>query len=357
MNRQIKMESVLELPHGKKNGRNSEGAFIKLKNGSLMFAYTRFVTEGDFGDGHIACRNSKDGGRSWDNKDRIIVENDALTTMSVSLLRLNEGRIALFYCRKTDLVNCTPHVRFSDDEGDTWSHATPLITAPGYYVMNNDRVIRYHDGRIIVPLGCHRAISDTKISHRSITIVLFSDDNGETWKESDNWVLPPQFSISGFQEPGIVQLMDRRIMGWARTDTGYQWVFFSHDRGETWSEAKPAPEFLSPESPMLIKRNPFDNHALYAIWNDLYPRYNLPDSKPSSWRRTPFVMARSRNEGKTWESHTVIENDPWHGFCYPALYFLSDAILAAYCCGTSNGTQGEGVLNDSRIIRIDKSTL
>jgi hypothetical protein len=38
----MKSELVLDLPHGKNNPRNSEGAFVSLKNGQILYAYTRF---------------------------------------------------------------------------------------------------------------------------------------------------------------------------------------------------------------------------------------------------------------------------------------------------------------------------
>ena len=354
----INMNSVLELRHSENNGRNSEGAFLDLKDGRIMFAYTHFVTAGDFGNGYIACRYSADGGRSWTSEDRVLIENDAVNVMSVSLLRVSEKRIAIFYLRKSDHINCTPYLRFSDDEGENWSKPIAITTAPGYYVGNNDRAIKYHDGRILMPTAYHRAVSSKNITGRAFDIIFYSDDGGETWQESNNWILPPQFSTTGLHEPGIVELFDRRIMAWARTDTGCQWVYFSNDRGESWGDAKPAPEFLSPTSPMQIKRNPFDGHALYAVWNDQNPRYNLPEAQEvSSWKRTPLVVAVSRDEARSWEGHTLIETDPTHGFCYPAIHFLADGILLAYCCGTSNGEPGECVLNDLRITRIEGPTI
>jgi hypothetical protein len=350
----MKVSPVLELAHAAGNERNSEGAFIDLADGRILFAYSRFTTGSDFGDGSIACRCSSDRGLSWDAADRIIVPNAHVTTMSVSLVRASRHRIALFYLIKADLVSCRPCVRFSDDEGDTWSEPTMIAPASGYYVLNNDRVLQYHDGRLLVATGYHRRIGETTCSSRAIAIIFYSDDQGQTWQESDNWVLPPQFSHTGLHEPGLVQLMDRRIMGWARTDTGCQWVFFSSDRGESWSEARPATEFLSPTSPLTIKRNPHDPARLYAAWNDHAPRYSLPDCEPASWRRTPLVLAVSDDDARTWQGHRVIESAPDHGYCYIAMHFLSaHALLLAYCCGSSDGAPGNGVLNDLRITRVE----
>lgn len=43
--------SVLELPAGESNFRNSEGDFILLKGGDILFAYSKFV--GNSGDDRI----------------------------------------------------------------------------------------------------------------------------------------------------------------------------------------------------------------------------------------------------------------------------------------------------------------
>jgi len=41
--------------------------------------------------------------------------------MSVSLLRLQNGEIALFYLLKNSEQDCRPVMRLSRDEGTTWS--------------------------------------------------------------------------------------------------------------------------------------------------------------------------------------------------------------------------------------------
>ncbi len=95
---------VLELPAGPGNPRNSEGSFVALKDGRILFAYSRYRGAMDWADhatADIAARTSADGGRTWSQDDRIIVPNEGrLNVMSASLLRLADGRVALFYLRK-----------------------------------------------------------------------------------------------------------------------------------------------------------------------------------------------------------------------------------------------------------------
>ena len=86
----------LELPPGPNNPRNSEGAFMPLKDGRILFAYSRYYgnSNADHAPAEIAARYSSDKGRSWTTNDEIIVKNECgQNVMSVSLLRLRSGEI------------------------------------------------------------------------------------------------------------------------------------------------------------------------------------------------------------------------------------------------------------------------
>ena len=116
-------QATLRLTPGPGNPRNSEGDFIQLKDGRIMFVYTRFTGGGsDHAQAHLAARFSNDDGRTWTAKDKTVLSNEGgLNIMSVSLLRLHNGDVALFYLRKNSLKDCRPLMRRSADEGKTWS--------------------------------------------------------------------------------------------------------------------------------------------------------------------------------------------------------------------------------------------
>lgn len=87
--------------------------------------------------------HSEDEGRTWSREPQVVVEKGvAANVMSVSLLRLQSGRLALFYLIKNSLLDCRPVLRISTDEAVTWSEPRPVGEAPGYFVLNNDRVIQ-----------------------------------------------------------------------------------------------------------------------------------------------------------------------------------------------------------------------
>ena len=132
------------LPPGPGNPRNSEGAFGQLKDGRVLFVYTHFTGGGgDNATAHLAGRISSDGGRTWSHDDVVILANEGeMNVMSVSLLRLHSGAIALFYLRKNSEHDCHLYMRLSTDEACSWGEPVLCTPGPGYYVVNNDRVIQ-----------------------------------------------------------------------------------------------------------------------------------------------------------------------------------------------------------------------
>ncbi|MDH7569773.1 MAG: sialidase family protein, partial [Armatimonadota bacterium] len=76
------------LPPGPGNPRNSEGDFIQLQDGRILFVYTHFTGGGeDHATAHLAGRFSSDGGYTWTPDDVVVLPNEgAMNVMSVSLL-------------------------------------------------------------------------------------------------------------------------------------------------------------------------------------------------------------------------------------------------------------------------------
>ena len=325
---------VLDLVPGVNNPRNSEGAFMPLTDGRILFAYSRYygTSRSDNATADIAARYSCDKGATWTDKDEIIVKNHGgMNVMSVSLIRLHSGEIALFYLLKNSNSDCRPVMRRSFDEGKTWSEPTMCITDEiAYYVLNNDRVIQLKDGRILFAVSKH-TFPGGKFDGKGVVTTYSSDDNGKTWRRGKSMldVVSPSGRKYAAQEPGVVELKDGSVLLWIRTNAGSQFMSRSTDRGETWSA--PQPSWLrAPLSPATIKRLPTGD--LLAVWNDHESRFDLKHKDGWDGKRTPLSAAISSDEGKTWHGAKMIESDPKGHFCYIAIQPLDDeTVLLGYC--------------------------
>lgn len=313
------------LPPGPGNARNSEGDFIQLKDGRLLFIYSHFTDKtDDDGKAYLASRVSSDEGRTWSQKDVVVFDSeDAQNLMSVSLLRLKDGRIALFYLRRCSLSDCRPMMMTSEDEGKTWSKPTMCINDEvGYYVVNNDRVIQLKSGRLVIPTALH-IVLEGLIVKPGKGICYLSDDSGRTWRRS-SVIEPPKGCESGLQEPLVAELKDGRLMLLARSDQGCQLRSWSTDGGATWSSIEKS-DIISPRSPATLKRIPKTGDLL-LVWND----HKNVDAA-NRWKRTPYNIAISKDDGKTWQNEKTIEDNPDGCYCYTAVDFVGNGVLLAYC--------------------------
>lgn len=323
-------ETVLGLTPSADNPRNSEGDFITLKDGRILFVYSHYTagTGGDHDPAFLAGRYSHDGGMSWTTEDVIVVENEGgMNVMSVSLLRLQNGEIALFYLRKNSTEDCIPMMRISKDEARTWSDPIPCITdRKGYFVLNNDRVVQLKDGRLLMPVALHN-VPGGKWENRAALYCYHSDDNGRTWHASSQ---VPNSGETITQEPGVIEMKDGRIMMYIRASGGLQQLSYSSDRGETWSHIEPG-NIPSPLSPATIEKVP-ESGDWILVWNN-----NDGTNPGTANKRTPLTVAISKDEGQTWERVKHIHDDPDGWYCYTAIHFVDNKhLLLSYCAGSQS---------------------
>lgn len=334
---------VLKLPSGYNNPRNSEGDFIGLNDGRIMYVYSKYVGTSsgtDHDEAFLAARYSSDKGVSWTNTDRQIVERESggLNVMSVSLLRLQNGNIALFYLLKNSTTDCKPMMRISTDEGETWGSAIPCITdKAGYFVLNNDRVIQLKDERLMLAVALHQVPGGTW-SDIGKLYAYYSDDNGLTWTASEQ--VPNEGNVA-HQEPGLIELNNGDVRMFSRTNASVQYYSLSKDRGKTWTPSEPSNIVSANWSPASITRNPYTGDQL-LVWN-----HNDSSDPLTKYRRTPLNLALSRDDGNTWIYEQVLE-DRGGSFCYTAVHYAEDFILLGYMDMDMKG---------STIIRIDKGLI
>ena len=343
---------IHELPPATGNPRNSEGAFLRLKDGRLMYVYSRY--KGDSWGDQAGCGIAVIyfDGCAW-SEPEVLFSPESLGTkniMSVSLLRMENDDIGLFFIVRDNgdgFSDIRLHLFRSGDEGKTWDKPICCIPDPGYNVTNNDRVIRLKSGRLIVPSSLH-IVDFTKGKFNPGGTVRFtcSDDDGKTWRNiGDFYRFESRFDQNGFQEPGVIELEDGRIFCWTRTDLGRHYELLSCDGGETWSAPKPS-IFTAPLSPLSMKRLP--DGRLFAVYNPI-PNYNTRVCSKAGWGRTPLVGALVNQDITRIEQTFLIEDDPEAGYCYCAIHPEADRMFLAYCCGDA---KDEGCLQRLRLTEI-----
>ena len=173
------------------NQRNGEGAFIKLKDGTIMFGFTEF-TANDWEDdveARISCIFSKDNGETWSEKSVLFERpTDSKNIMSLSFLRMNNNDIGAFYIVKnldgTDKIV----ISRSADEGKTWSDpisCMQCLEEQDYYVLNNDRVLKLSNGRILFAVAKHTVLNTDKDFEPGEIHFFLSDNDGESFEKTD----------------------------------------------------------------------------------------------------------------------------------------------------------------------------
>lgn len=354
---------VCELPPTAENRRNSEGAFITLKNGDILFAYSHYAGKSwaDDANADIYAVVSKDNGESFSEPflffDHLTV--NAQNVMSVSLHRMANGDLGMIFLAKRGNGLCLPLLVRSTDEGKHWSDPVNVFNEEDYYCVVNDRIIVGENGRLIVPASRHRVTEWHIVDGESRVLatdagtlsVFCSDDDGASWKATfEGGKIPFSRGVKGgLAEPCAVHLGNGRVWCVVRNESGRQYECFSDDNGESFSELLPS-WFTSAEAPMSVKR--LSDGRVLALWNPV-PKYNgRPDKVDGvlTLCRTPFAMATSSDNGETFQNMKILEDDPKAGFCYTAIHETADGcVLLGYSAG---GTGDECCLNRQRIRKI-----
>ncbi len=331
------------------NPRNSEGSFLRLRDGRIAYAYSRYRgnDSGDHAYAEIAAIFSRDNGETF-SEPRILVKPnldeaaDETNCMSVSLYRLQNGDVGLFYLLKRHNIVSEVLLRRSADEMESFGEPVRCVSDyPGYYVVNNDRVVRTSAGRLLIPAAIHpsamgRYGPNARYDGRARAAFYASDDDGYTWRQISDMIALTggAYSGTGLQEPGLVEFAPGVLYAYFRTDLGRHYESVSIDGGTTWFAPQPS-RFTGPASPLLIKKNEYSG-KYYAVWNPVPEYFGRAHARVWTGGRTPLVIAEGTLDGFGihWGAPKVIEDDPNAGFCYPAIMFLDEheAILA-YCAG------------------------
>ena len=241
---------------------------------------------------------SKDQGKSWDT---ITVEDGRLygkcSPISGEYLRLMSGpKQSVIALRSEGGIDGTWHQTKIDNNG-------AIMIKPLIYIRQGTRAIA----------GFHTV-------HRNGCGVYYSDDDGLSWKKS-NQVNAPAHQPGGIHqgtrwnhgavEPSIVELSDGRLWMLIRTARDELYESFSYNGGETWSEAKPSRFYGTITMPTLFK---LSGGRILLLWCNTT---TLPEVGYHNgyWEdvftnRDAIHAAISNDDGQTWQGFRELYLNP-----------------------------------------------
>jgi sialidase-1 len=264
-------------------------SIMATQQGTLL-AFCEGREAGDTGDIDILLKRSEDNGKTW--SEEMVVWDDGLNTCGNPCPVVDEetGRIWLFLTwnngkdHERDIINKRsqdtrwPYLCYSDDDGKTWSEPEKIPglknASWGWYATGPGIGIQlkrgHYKGRLVIPANHSYDDPEGNIHNGPYGFgshVLFSEDNGETWKMSEP-IRP------GCNESQVAELSDGTlVMNMRSYNNQYsRAVAFSKDGGKSWSEIEH--DFQLVESKCqasLLNFGEYKKENLYLFSNPAVP--------------------------------------------------------------------------------------
>jgi len=187
--------------------------------------------------------------------------------------------------------NCRLMIRSSADHGVTWSDDAEFLGDDLRAVPRNP-ALTLANGEMVLPL---EAIVDGVEG----SVFLIGSAGGTRWRQGG-------FTPGGSQ-PAVIQRRDGTLFSLMRKAPRLTQIE-STDGGETWTDAVPS-AIRNPDAGISMTR--LTNGHLVLVFND------------SETLRTPLSIARSTDEGRTWETPLHLESNPGE-YSYPCVIQTRD---------------------------------
>ncbi len=270
---------------------------VEVAPGRLLAAWFGGKAEGA---NDVKIWQSAFDGKTW-SPPVAVAEERGYPTWNPVLFQSSKKTLFLFYKAGRSPMTWSGFVKRSGDGGKTWSKAD--ILPAGLLGPIKNKPIE-HKGAILAPTSVE--------SHRTWSSwVERSTDDGKTWTRHGPIAVPGK--PFGNIQPTLFVTSKGTILALCRT-RGMSLIAQaeSADDGLTWSEAK-----------LTALPNPGSGiDGVRAADGTFYLAYNH-----TKLGRSPLNLARSTDDGKTWQMVATVEEAPLAEFSYPALIQTSDGKL------------------------------
>ena len=298
---------------------------VLLPDGSVLAAWFGGSKEGA-DDVAIWCAR-REGGR-WSTPLRVS-ELEGVPHWNPVLFQADGGPIHLYYKVGRTIPAWQTWVRTSKDGSHTWSASRPLVEGDrGGRGPVKNKPIRLLDGTWLAPASIEGKKWDA--------FVDISHDRGQSWTQSEIVPLrrsglgtkpqptpsaPPVPDLS-FQGKGVIQPTlwesePNNVHMLLRSSQGRILRSDSVNGGQTWCTAYPT---LLPNNNSGIDLTKLPGGALALAYNPVGENWGA---------RTPLVLAISEDNGNTWGSEKVLEDQEGE-YSYPAIVSRGNEIALTY---------------------------
>lgn len=290
-------------------------AIINTKKGTILaFAEGRKNTSSDTGDIDLVMKRSDDNGKTW--SELIVLRDDGANVCGnpAPVQDRITGKIFLLSTwnlgtdREPEIIKGTSKdtrrifVMVSSDDGRTWSEAKELTKSVKksdwtWYATGPCHGIQIINGnfrnRLIIPCDHIESGTEKYFSH-----IIYSDDNGETWKPGGT---TPQDQVN---ECSVAELAGGKLMlnmrNYDRTQKSRK-IALSEDGGLTWSDIYSDPVLAEPicQASLLSWFKSRRGEVIMLFLN--------PADENS---RRNMTLRRSYDQGKTWPVSKVLHAGP-----------------------------------------------
>ena len=306
-------------------------------------------------------RISEDGGRTWTEPQRAFAFPAGKGVSGSNLLLVaHDGSVHIFSLRFYSLGRDKERSwhsvllhTVSKDGGKTWSALKEIDFGHDYTGALNC-ALQMDNGRILVPLSY---LDEQRTSGRFVSMVVYSDDDGQTWGRSNDCAVSSggEYIESGACEPVVVQFRSGMVWMVIRTQTGYFWESFSND-GAIWTPPR-GTRIVASNAPAGVLR--LRDGRIVMFWNNLYGE---PFHEGISYARQYLHGAISDDEGQTWSPPEIIAHRRPHEppntqTTYPFLCQAPDGavVLVYYRIGAQPGRGWNDPVRE--LVRVDPEWL